>query len=410
MASFKVVVGVKRADGSHNVKIRITAGASNTLVSTSMYVDHKQVTRAGVIKDQSILDACEDIMRGWRAIIADLGAEIQGYDAKSLAKLLKDSGRERRGFKLNFVEHIRALAKTKRAKQTSHNYGVVASSFERYADGRDIDINDISANVLANYEVWLRDSGIAPGTITQYMTLLRSAHNAARLKYNDEDLNIIRVRRSPFLRYKVPAAPAPKARGIDLATLQAIADIPDEKRVNSSRNLARDVFMLSFALGGMNYVDIYTLPYSAYNGEYIEYNRSKTKGARADGALYRVKVIEEIKPLLNRYLDPTRTRLFRFHRTHSQYSFAMTLSRAMGYICQVVPYERPYTFYAARHTYASLARNIVGLDKYTVHELLNHSDNEMKITDRYIERDWQRLFDAHAKVISLLDWSKICAR
>lgn len=409
MASFKIAVGVKRADGTHNVKIRITAGASNTLVSTSMYVSSKQVTRAGVIKDQSVVDACEDIIRGWRAIIVDLGAGVSSFDAKALAKLLKDSGRERRGFKLDFVAHIRDVAKTKRSAHTAHNYNVVASSLERYIEHRGLDINDVSAQLLANYEEWLRSEGIAPGTITQYMTLIRSAHNAARMRYNDEDIDIVRVRRSPFGRYKVPPAPAPKARGVDLDTLQAIADLPDEARVNSSRNLARDVFMLSFGLGGMNYVDIYNLPYSAYNGDYIEYNRTKTKGARADGALYRVKVLDEVKPLIKRYLDPTRARLFRFHATHSQYSFAMTLSRAMGYINKEVPYERPYTFYAARHTYASLARNIVGLDKYTVHELLNHSDNEMKITDRYIERDWQRLFEAHAKVVRLVDWMAICS-
>ena len=57
-----------------------------------------------------------------------------------------------------------------------------------------------------------------------------------------------------------------------------------------------------------------------------------------------------------------------------------------------------------RHTYASLARNVVGLDKYTVHELLNHADAEMRITDRYIERDWQRLYDAHAQIVRLVDW------
>jgi hypothetical protein len=52
--------------------------------------------------------------------------------------------------------------------------------------------------------------------------------------------------------------------------------------------------------------------------------------------------------------------------------------------------------------------NAAGLDKYTVHELINHADKEMKITDRYIERDWQRLFDAHAKVVRLVDWGPIC--
>lgn len=72
-----------------------------------------------------------------------------------------------------------------------------------------------------------------------------------------------------------------------------------------------------------------------------------------------------------------------------------------------MPSSRHYTFYAARQTYASLARNVVGADKYTVHELLNHSDADMKITDRYIEGDWQRLFDIHRKIIALVDWSAL---
>jgi integrase len=76
----------------------------------------------------------------------------------------------------------------------------------------------------------------------------------------------------------------------------------------------------------------------------------------------------------------------------------------MRRIEHILPYKRHYTFYAARHTYASLARNVVGLDKYTVHELLNHSDKEMRITDRYIERDWQRLFEAHEKIVHLVKW------
>lgn len=408
MASFKVIVGARRIDGTHNVKIRVVVGATNTLVSTPMYVTARQLSRGGALKDQTVIDACDDIIRGWRAIIADIGAEVEALDAKALAKVLKNSGRERKGFHLDFVAHIREVAGTKRNPQTSHNYRVVASSFERYSNGRSVDINDLTARVLGDYESWLRDEGIAPGTITQYMTLLRSAHNAARQRYNDEDVDVVRIRRTPFNRYKIPSAPAPKARGIDLATLQSIANLPDEDRVNSARNFVRDIFMLSFALGGMNYADMYVLPYSALKDGYIEYNRKKTSRARADGALYRVRVLDEIRPLLERYLDPTRKRLFRFHRTHTESGFAVSLSRYMNTLCQAVPYERRYTFYAARHTYASLARNVVGLDKYTVHELLNHSDSDMRITDRYIERDWQRLFEAHAKVVRLIDWGMLC--
>ena len=403
MATFKIVAGTVRADGTRNIKIRIVARATNTLVSTSMYVPAKQVTRGGVIKDQAVMDAATDIVRRWRSILADLGDEAATLDAKELAQLLKQSGSRREGFRLDWVQHVRDIAATKRG-QTAHNYRVVASSFERYSAPQRLDINDITAQVLLNYEAWLRSEGIAPGTITQYMTLMRSAHNAARMKYNDDDAGVVNIRRAPFARYKVPQAPAPVARGVDIDTLQAIISLPNEKRVNSSRDLARDVFTLSFALGGINYADIYNLPYSAYKGSYIEYQRQKTKHARADGALYRVKIVDEVRPLVERMLDTKRKHLFKFANKYTPYSFTMTIQRGMRNVEEAVPFERHYTFYAARHTYASLARNVVGLDKYTVHELLNHSDNEMRITDRYIERDWQRLFDAHEKIVKLVKW------
>lgn len=68
------------------------------------------------------------------------------------------------------------------------------------------------------------------------------------------------------------------------------------------------------------------------------------------------------------------------------------------------------TFYAARHSWATIARSsALKIDKYTVHEALNHVDS-MKITDRYIERDWTTVWDANAAVIGTLDWSELKKR
>jgi integrase len=398
MATFKTVLGQMRADGTRNVKIRIVAGKTNTLVSTAMYVTSKQLTRSGQIKDYQVLDACNAIISKWRDTIVKLGSAASLLSAKDLAHILKNA--EVDIFRLNFIEHIREVAKTKRG-QTSRNYCVMARSLERFS--RNLDVNDITPQLLKNYEQWLRDTGISPGTITQYMTLVRSAHNAARLQYNDEEAGVTRIPRQPFNRYKIPQPPVPVARGVDLEALQAIIDLEDEPSVKSRRNLAHDCFVLSFALGGMNYADIYALPYDALKGDYIEYNRQKTRDARADDALYRVKVIDEIRPLLIRYRDPAKKRLFRFYSHYTTLnSFRESICFGMSCIEKIVPYKRHYTFYAARHTYASLAYNVAKIDKYTVHELLNHSDDEMKITDRYIERDWQRLFDAHEKIVKLV--------
>ena len=56
-------------------------------------------------------------------------------------------------------------------------------------------------------------------------------------------------------------------------------------------------------------------------------------------------------------------------------------------------------YYAARHSWATLAVNKVGIDKYTVHSALNHIDEAMKVTDVYIERDFKIENEANSKVL-----------
>ena len=55
--------------------------------------------------------------------------------------------------------------------------------------------------------------------------------------------------------------------------------------------------------------------------------------------------------------------------------------------------------YAARHSWATIALNKVGIDKYIVHAALNHIDDSMKVTDIYIERDFVNENKANAKVV-----------
>lgn len=407
MATFRFYAdNYTREDGLRAVRVRVYHNGSSTAMSTPYFVDKTQVTKGGKIKDAAIVDACNELIRNWRNSITNYGSAIEALDVKELVAMLKQSKGD--GVALDIVEHIYKVAESKRAAQTRHNYRVVAASLSRYLDGRGLDINQLSHQALSAYEEWLRKDGKTPGTILQYMSLIKSAYNTACLWYNDEDADKIVVTRQPFRRYKMPAVPVVAPRAIDFATLQAIANLPTEPRFNSQRNLGRDLFMLSFGLGGINYADLYALPYDALKGDYIEYKRQKTKHSRADEALYRVYICEEVRPLLTRYLDPTRKRLFIFHRRFPVGNFPTKVSCAVKAVEKAVPYERHYIYYSARHTYATLAYNVAHIDKYTVHELLNHADKEMKITDRYIERDWQKLFDAHKRIVALVNWEKIC--
>lgn len=407
MANFAICVpDGKRKDGTYSVKIRLYHNRQRVWLRTSFYIEAKSVTKSGKIKDQAVIDSCENTIREWRKYVVELGVAADSLTAAELADYLRKKSKDAHGFRLDFIDYTRSLAGCKVAK-TGLNYNNIANSLYEYYGGA-LDIADVTANFLRGYEEWLRGKGLAQGTINGYMSLVKSSHNQAKLDYNDEERGIIRISQSPFSKYTMPKPAAPMPRAVDLATLQKIADLDDEPRLNSVRDLARDVFMLSFALGGINAVDLYTLPPTADKGDYIEYNRRKTRDRRLDKALYRVHIHDAVRPLIDRWRDPFGKRLFRFYLRRTEISFSMAIGDGMSRVEAAIPYTRHYTFYSARHTYASLGYNSVRLDKYVIHELLNHTDKEMKITDRYIERDWQKLYDAHDKIIELVDWTKIC--
>ena len=56
-------------------------------------------------------------------------------------------------------------------------------------------------------------------------------------------------------------------------------------------------------------------------------------------------------------------------------------------------------YYAARHSWATIALNKCGIDKYTVHAALNHVDESMRVTDIYIERNYVNENKANTKVV-----------
>lgn len=65
--------------------------------------------------------------------------------------------------------------------------------------------------------------------------------------------------------------------------------------------------------------------------------------------------------------------------------------------------EEDFSFYSARHTWASLARNVARVEKATIDECLTHK-GDFALADIYIARSWDLLDEANRKVIDLLEW------
>ena len=68
MATFKAEVRQDhlREDGTYPIRIRITHNRKVKRIPTSLYVDKKDVTKAGKIKNAAIVDKLEDIIKIYR--------------------------------------------------------------------------------------------------------------------------------------------------------------------------------------------------------------------------------------------------------------------------------------------------------------------------------------------------------
>lgn len=154
---------------------------------------------------------------------------------------------------------------------------------------------------------------------------------------------------------------------------------------------------MSFCLIGMNSADLHTA--TILENDTIIYNRQKTSERRSDNALMKVKIQGSVTSLVDKYKDHTGERVFDFHRKYSTpSSFNRAINKGLKEIGDALGIE-DLEFYSARHSWATIAINKVGIDKYTVHSALNHLDESMKVTDIYIERDFSSENSANAKVL-----------
>ena len=143
----------------------------------------------------------------------------------------------------------------------------------------------------------------------------------------------------------------------------------------------------------MNAIDFYNMEKNSYYDQKLCYQRSKTKDKRFDNAEIMVWIPDLVVPILQKYLDNKSKYLFVFRSEYSHpQTFSSILNSGLKRIAKAIGYEENLTFYAARHSFATIARNDCRIEKSTVAECLNHSQNT--ITDFYLVKDYTRIWDA----------------
>lgn len=369
------------------------------------------MTRALKLKNQRYIDMVEDLLRKYRSICNSVGEGLDDMSVEQVVELITRKETDK-PFDLDIVDYTRKfVTKLDKAGRggTARAYEVAINSLCRFVGRESVSIKEITVQFLTDWIAWIAAQpprkNCKKGDRAQslYLAQLRAMYNRAKKEFNDEEAGIIRIPFSPFNKVEIPKPSLSRKRALTVEQLHKFSEIPYttilQPGVNRF-NFAKDVFLLSFMLVGMNAVDLYTA--TDCKGGRITYQRAKTRNRRADNAEISIKLEPEVMALFEKYRDPSGQRVFKFYKLYSSMdTFCAALNKGLKKLGDIIGVD-DLEFYAARHSWATIANNDAGVDKYTVHEALNHVDETMRVTDIYIRKNWERIDKANRAVLDLL--------
>lgn len=358
-----------------------------------MCVNKDDLTKSYKIKNLSIIKRCNDILSIYYNRIMLLNLEENSYSIKDIINILKTKNDN---IRLSFTEYFERWKDEHNNIKGIKNYITAVNAFILFAKHDNILFDEITVNSMRLFENSLEDKARAK---TLYPSSILKIFNDAREYYNDYDNNIIRIRHS-LSKYRVPQQNTALKRALSISQIRDIFSLPDDNKsvhgYSSRRDLALDCAKLSFCLGGMNSVDLFTC--SELNNDSIRYYRQKTKDRRKDNAFMEIEIPGQIKYLVEKYKG-TDT-VFNFKERFSNY---MQFNRAINLGLKEIGKELNIDnleFYAFRHSLATIAVNDLDIDVYLVAKLLNHVEGSIHITELYIKKDFDKINSANKAVVN----------
>lgn len=412
-----IVHGNRRKDGTWPVVMRVTYRGVSRRVATPLCCTSADLTRSLHIKTNTDIYArAEAIAQSMREAVADLSPfDLAGHDVDWVVQRIRTK-RQEMTFSLDFFAWANSYIPSKE-KSTQRTYYVALNAFARFLGKNEIDINEITKTMLQDFMsfidaeprmYWDAKAGrlvpsskprIPRGASTRNLAKLEHLYNAAKDRYNDEDAGRVCIPRNPFkgIQKYFPPSNGPSCIGVEV--MQRVINARVD---NACIRLSLDVFIVSFCCMGVNMADLWAA--RSFEGEW-KYYRQKTTKRRSDRAEMRVQIPEQAEPFLSRLTGKGEWWLNRLHAfTSGGKDYAsLRVNRYLCSWCEAEGIER-FTFGAARHTWATLARRC-GVDKSTIDDCLAHK-GDYHVTDIYAERAWHLMTEANKKVLSLFAWER----
>lgn len=256
---------------------------------------------------------------------------------------------------------------------TAKTYGDALASFSCFRKGEDLLIETLDAETMNLYEAWLKGRGVKRNSSSCYLRTLRTLYRKAVDLGMTTDKDIFRHVFTGFAKTTKRAVP--------LDAIHAIRqlDLPE----GSFLAFARDLFVLSVFLQGISFVDMAYLKKSDIKNGLLQYIRKKTGQSLSVGWEPAMQVIVDTYAHLtvgSPYLLPIITMQDGTERRQYE-RMGHKVNCYLKKIGQMVGLQIPLTTYVARHSWASVMRDL-GVSLSIVSKGLGHES--LKTTQIYL--------------------------
>jgi len=356
------------ADGKHPVMIRISIYGGVKYISTGIrcaadqWDDHAGAPLGASARERNLINL--RIYEAGQALVDMLSGEVQTVER--WAELIQGD-KKQEPLVLDYYDQIIKDLEAAGSRGNAKLYRSVKSILKGMPGMSKKRIRDLDYRFILAWEQDLRSRGRRSNTVSVYMRNLRAVWNRAIKE------GLVDQSSYPFARYKIPKAEKNK-RALALDEIQRIRDL----QLSGSAAKARDLYMLSFYLQGINLMDLLMSGKGSRIRGRLEYRRSKTGKyysvriyPEADQILQRYKGQAYLLDLLDGYPDPLK----------QVYNYTKTVNKYLRHIGEELALSRKLTYYTARHSYATAARDL-GYPRDLIAAALGHSARD--ITDTYL--------------------------
>ncbi|WP_291584096.1 phage integrase SAM-like domain-containing protein [Bacteroides sp.] len=324
-------------NGKHKIRISLAHNSKTRYIPTECIIDDLSQFKDGQVTNHSEAASMNvklrNLLNHYQKVIDGI-YDVEIYSCSELREIIikkKDYVNVRFSYVMN--EYLSELFEEKRTK-SEKLYRLACQSFIK-SQG-DILLSMITPRNIRQFEIHLEDKGLSPTTIKIYLTLLKVIINYAKKH------NMVRYEVDPFEFIRMPSA---NIRELDL-TIDELKAIRDMEIPKYNIGVVRDIFMLSYYLGGINLIDMLDID---FRKSWVEYYRRKTKNKKQGESKTAFSVQPEAREIIEKYMQKNGKLVFGKYKTFGQcYS---VVSRKMDELARLAGINKRVVYYSARKSF-----------------------------------------------------------